>query len=515
LGANATNNGAELLLGEAALARWGGRVALVCGQERLTAKALARQVRLAAGAFLSHGVRPGDRVMLLMRDGPESAAAWLGAVHAGAVAVAINTKLSETDYRHILEDSDARLVVVEDLLASARPDLGAALAARGRLAIAGPNAGGAGSWRAWLRAAAEVPAFAAGPETPAFALYSSGTTGRPKGIVHSHRVFRHVGKAFTAFGLAAGESVFATSRLFFAYGLEHGLLAPLALGLTSILCTDWPEADAVIELVGRERPAALFSVPTVYRRLLAMPPERLASLRTVRRFVAAGERLSAQLVGQWRAAVDGELLNLYGMSETFCACVVTPPQTSDGARTGLPLPEVEVSLRDPAGAEPAAGQPGVLWVRHPAQAGGYRNLPEQTSEQFRDGWFCSRDLFLRDPAGFLVHQGRVDELVKVAGQWVQPGELEELAGREAAVAEAACVPVVDADGLERLALFVTARDDAAEARRAAAEACERLLPRYKRPKWVRSVAELPRTATGKVQRYKLRELLERELAGKA
>jgi benzoate-CoA ligase len=183
-------------------------------------------------------------------------------------------------------------------------------------------------------------------------------------------------------------------------------------------------------------------------------------------------------------------------------------------RTGKPLPGVEVRLLAAGGAEPAAEDPGVLWVRHPAQARGYANLPEQTREQFRDGWFCSRDLFVRDADGYYIHQGRSDELIKVAGQWVQPGELEETAAREAAVAEAACVPVLDADGLERLALFVTARGDAAGAQRAALEACERALPRHKRPKWVRAVEELPRTATGKVQRYKLREILERELSGK-
>jgi len=173
-----------------------------------------------------------------------------------------------------------------------------------------------------------------------------------------------------------------------------------------------------------------------------------------------------------------------------------------------------IDVRDAQGAEPAAGDPGVLWVKHPAQAAGYVNLPEQTREQFRDGWFCSRDLFVRDAEGHYIHQGRSDELIKVAGQWVQPGELEEAAALEPAVAEAACVPVHDADGLERLALFVTPRGDPAAAQLAAAAACERALPRHKRPKWVRAVAELPRTATGKVQRYKLREILERELSGK-
>jgi 3-hydroxybenzoate/4-hydroxybenzoate---CoA ligase len=498
-------NGAEHLLGQAALARRGQRVALVCGEERLTYAELAALVRRAAGALRGCGVRPGDRVLLLLRDTPEFAAAWLGAVHAGAVAIALNSKISETDYRHILLDSRARLVLVDETLAHARADL---IDAGGGATVTGA------SWQARLNVAAEIEAQPTAPGTAAFSLYSSGTTGRPKGIVHSHEAFRHLGKAFEAFGLAEGDSVYSTSRLFFAYGLEHGLLAPLALGLTSIVSADWPESDTVVDVISRYRPAALFSVPTVYRRLLAEPRERLEPFRAVRRFVAAGERLSTRLVEQWRQAIGAELLNLYGMSETFCACIVTPPQSSNGLRTGTPLPGVEVRLLDAQGGEPRDGEPGVLWVRHPAQAAGYANLPEQTREQFRDGWFCSRDLFLRDAHGFFVHQGRTDELVKVAGQWVQPGELEEVAGAQSAVAEAACVPVVDADGLERLALFVTSRGDDGAALRAAAEACERTLPRHKRPKWVRAVPELPRTATGKVQRFKLRELLEREIAAR-
>jgi acyl-coenzyme A synthetase/AMP-(fatty) acid ligase len=194
------------------------------------------------------------------------------------------------------------------------------------------------------------------------------------------------------------------------------------------------------------------------------------------------------------------------MSEAFCACIMTPPGTSDGVRTGKPFPIAEIRLLDPNGDEAAPGEPGILWLRHPAQARRYANLRQESAAQFRDGWFCSRDLFLRDGEGFYVHQGRSDELVKVAGQWVWPAELEETALSDSAVTEAACVPLPDGDGLQRLALFVTGKADAAAA---AARACERL-PRHKRPKWIRAVAELPRTATGKVQRYKLRELLERE-----
>ena len=167
----------------------------------------------------------------------------------------------------------------------------------------------------------------------------------------------------------------------------------------------------------------------------------------MRRFVSAGERLSRQLVDQWRRAVGGELLNLYGMSETFCACMMTPPGSSDGMRTGVPFDGVRVELRDASGATPAPGEPGVLWVQHPALASGYASLPAETAALFRDGWFCSRDLFVRDAEGHYIHQGRSDELIKVAGQWVQPGELEEAAALEPAVAEAVCVPVHDADAV--------------------------------------------------------------------
>jgi benzoate-CoA ligase len=505
-------NGAERLLGERALARHGGRTALLCGEEAITYEELARRMRAASAAFRASGVAAGERVLLLMRDTPQFAATWLGAVHAGAVPVAVNNRLPEADYRHILSDSRARLVVVEDVFAHARPDLTEELVASKRLALAGAHSPGEVSWDKRCAAAdgASAAASAATESTPAFALYSSGTTGRPKGILHAHRVFAHVGAAFRAIGIGEGERVFATSKFFFAYGLEHGLLAPLASGGTAVLFPDWPDAPAVIATLERHRPAALFSVPTTYRRLLAEPAAARGSLATVRRFVAAGERLSPQLVEQWQRATSRELLNLYGMSETFCACMMTAPGESDGLRTGKPFPGVELRI-EPLATDKTGGAAGVLWVRHPAQAIGYMNRPDEQAAQFRDGWFCSRDLFLRDAEGFCVHLGRSDELLKVAGQWVQPGELEEIAAAERSISEAACVPVEDADGRVRLALFITPRSDAAAAERDAAAACERLLPRHKRPKWIRAVLELPRTATGKVQRFKLREILEHEL----
>jgi benzoate-CoA ligase len=362
------------------------------------------------------------------------------------------------------------------------------------------------------RAAPQAPFHPARPLDAAFWLYSSGTTGQPKGIVHAHRDVLPAGQAQReVVGLGPGDTVFATSKLFFAYALENGLLGPLALGATAILHPDWADVEQIQAIVARHRPTAVFSVPTFYRRLLALQPERLAPFREVRHYISAGERLPEQIFEGWRAATGREILSVYGMSETFCVIMATPHGSAGAQRSGKPLSRVDVRLLADDGREAATGVPGVLWVRHPALSSGYANRPEATREQFRDGWFCTRDIFVRDAQGFYSHRGRSDELLKVAGQWVQPGELEEAVLGLETVAEAACVAVPDSDGFDRLALFVAARGtDAQAAVAAAAHACEQRLPRHKRPRWILPIAELPRTATGKVQRYKLRELLERE-----
>ena len=452
---------------------------------------LADRVARAAAALRALGMQPGDRLLLLMRDTPEFAAAWLGAVRAGLVVIALNTKISEDEFRHIRADSGARFTLVEDVFAAARPDLAAEQARDGSLV---PER----RWREALQNAAPAAPFDAQPDTPAFWLYSSGTTGKPKGIVHTHASVLASGEALRLLGIAPGARVFSTSKYFFAYGLEHGLLGALAVGATGIALPDWAEPETALAAVARHRPEAMFSVPSFYRRLLAQAPEALAPLRDVRHFVAAGERLPLPVIEQWRKALGAEILSLYGNSEAYCACLMMPPGAAGDGRTGRPLARTEAQLRG-----------GVLWLRHPALAAGYANRPEETRARFQDGWYCTQDLFTRDAEGYYSYQGRADEMMKIAGQWVQPAELEEAV---AAIGEAACVAVTDAEGFERLALFVGTQ--ASGALEAAERACESL-PRFKRPKWIRGVAELPRTATGKLQRYKLREMLERELAGKS
>jgi benzoate-CoA ligase len=503
-------NAVEFLLGQAPLARHADRTALVCGEHSLSYGALATEVARASGALRSLGVAPGDRILLLLSDSPEFAGAWLGAVHAGAVAIGLNTKLTEADYRPMVEDSAARLVIADDALAPAMGALAGELAQSRRLMSAR-------SWAERLaQAAPRAQPHPARDEDPAFWLFSSGTTGRPKAIVHTHFNVRPSGQAQReVLGLGPGDRIFTTSKLFFAYALENGLLGPLALGATAILHPAWVDVHAVRAIVERHRPAALFSVPTFYRHLLGLPADQMAPFKAVRHYVSAGERLPLSLYDAWRAATGREIHTLYGMSETYCAAIVAPRGATGGQRSGRPLSGVETRLLDAEGREVAADETGVLWIRHPALSPGYANRPEGNREQFRKGWFCTRDLFVRDIEGNFTHQGRSDELVKVAGQWVQPGELEEAVSALEAIAEAACVAAPDADGFERLALFVAARGVHADAAVAAAvRACADKLPRHKRPKWVLPVEALPRTATGKVQRFKLRELLAQRRTGK-
>lgn len=496
-------NAAEHLLGAAALARHGSRTALLCAGEAISFAELGTMVQRSAGAWVALGAKRGDRVLILLPDSPELAAAWLGALYAGIVAIAVNGGLPDEDQRHMFDDSAAHLFLAE-----------AAFASR-IAAFAGGRCIDLPGWRRAIGIAQPMLACAAVRSTDsAFWLYSSGTTGRPKGIVHAHKDVLPAGNGMReVLRLGAGDTVFATSKLFFAYGLEHALLGPLSIGATSVLHADPVDPSAACATVESCKPAAFFSVPSFYRRLLALTPAALAPFREVRHFVAAGERLPAAVQDRWLAVTGREILSLYGMSETFCATMMTSPGTSSAGRTGQPLSGVEARLLNDTGVEAAAGEPGVLWLRHPALSLGYANRPVATREQFSDGWFCTKDVFVRDADGFYSHQGRADEFIKVAGQWVRPSELEEAAASDGSIAEAACVGVSDADGFERLALFVTAGGDPEAALAAAAQACEQNLPRHKRPKWIRAVQELPRTATGKIQRYKLRELIERELAG--
>jgi benzoate-CoA ligase len=500
----ATLNAADVVLAKARDPHFRDRPAILHAGGTVTYGELDAMSSRAAGALVAYGLARGDRVCFLMKDSPLFCAAYLGAMRAGLVALALNTRLTPPEHAFVLADSAGRLLVADaDFMESAR-------AARGSSRLVPARGAEASFERALASASPDFASVATDAGEEAFWLYSSGTTGNPKGILHSHANAAQAGKLLREVVRADERTVvLGTSKLFFAFGLDNAFMGVLACGATTILNEGWPDPDAIVDQVLRYRPNLFLAVPSFFRRLLALAPERLAAMKTVPLNLTGGERLPEAVEAQWRSTVGTEILVLHGMSETFCNTFCNFPGRSRPGTCGHALAGVETKLLDAHGRPVAAGEPGVLWVRHPSLALRYRS-DEATARLFRDGWFCTGDLFTVDADGYWSHQGRADELIKVAGQWVKPMVLEEAVLGDARIREAASVVVPDVDGFDRLALFVVG--DGLAPGEAARIAASRLapLPKYSRPKWIREVAELPRTATGKVQRFRLREGLVAE-----
>ncbi len=491
-------NATDTILAHAREPAQSERAALIGSDGSTRYAALADMVDRAAAALIALGLRRGERVALLAKDSPLFCAAFLGAMKAGGVAMALNPRLSADELSFIFSDSEARLALVDPDYERSAVLAGGAHTQR----VSCPD-----FMRAMERAAPMDQSADTSAGEPAFWLYSSGTTGTPKAIIHSHANAAHAGKLLReVVDLQPGDVVLATSKLFFAFALDNAFLGALSCGATTILDADGPEPERVIEQAHRHRPRVFFTVPTFFRRLLALDAAKLAPLGDIPFHITGGERLPDAVYLQWRAVVGIDILVAYGMSETFCNATANFPHSNRPGSVGVPLAGVQMRLLDQHGGPAAAGEPGVLWLRHPSLALRYKNAVA-SARAFRDGWFCSGDLFTVDADGYWTHQGRGDELHKVAGQWVKPSQVEEAVLGDSAIREAACVVVADRDGFERLALYVVPGEGASgTAATLAAARCAASLPPHCRPKWVHELPELPRTATGKIQRYLLKEL---------
>ncbi len=477
----------------------------------VTRGALRRLVWQTAAALARRGVSEEQRVVVALPDCPEYVVAVLGTMWNGSVPVLVSSFLPGAACAAFVDESRARAVITTEAIAGGLRRRGAGGREIGVLTVRGD---GGGTFRDAIdgeRAGSDP--FPTHADDPALWLYSSGTTGRPKAVVHLHRGVLHALGTYGARVLETGahDVSHATSKLFFAYGLGASLYFPLAAGGASVLSPE-PFAPArTWRILVEERPSLFFSVPTVYRALLEHAPAVApAALAGVRRFVSAGEALPEDLSLAWKERFDVELLNGLGATETLHIFLSGRPGACRPGTVGYPVPGYDVEIVDDRGGAVTSGTPGALRVRGDSIAAGYWQRREATDRAFAGGWLTLGDRAVQDPDGSFRILGRTDDMLKVSGQWVSPLDVEAVVLSVPGVLECAVLGAPGGGGLTELVACVVAGSGESDCIRAGVERiCGAQLPRFKRPTRVVLVDSLPRTATGKLQRFALRDLVAR------
>ena len=513
-----TMNAADEIIGRPLAQGLGEQVAILCDDRAVSFAALNTEVNRYGNALTAHGVTRGDRVLFLMDDSPELVAAYLGTLRIGAVAVALNVRLAPRDLLYVIQDSACRAIFVDahflDLYENAAANLDApplVVQVGGRVRSGAPYLAQADFLAG---RSGQLESARMDPEDVGFWLYSSGTTGKPKAVMHPHRsvlVADCLEREYL--GVRPGDRVFTTSKIFFGFALGHSLMGGIQCGATIILSPAWPEPGLIISTVERHRPTVLFSTPVMYRNLLREGAPARPAFRAIRHFVSAGEKLPETLYDDWLELCGKPILDCVGASETVFLFLVNPPEDSCGGASGKRVPWAEVRLVDEDGRDILeADMPGQIAIRTSCQFVGYWQQPELTAHALRDGWYFPGDMFRFDAEGRWYHLGRADDMLKISGQWVSPAEIEACALSVPGVAEVAVVGFPNEDGLTRIALFAVPRDREAD-QNALSETLlqtfKATLSIYKCPRTIRFVTELPRTPTGKMQRFRLREQLKK------
>lgn len=498
----------------------GASTAIECGDERLTYADVLAAVDRFGNALRALGVGVEQRVVLVLPDRPEFIAAFFGTIKIGAVAVPVNTTLKAPDYRYVLEDSRAKAVVIasslwfalEPALSGLRhlahvvvvDDAGAGLPSARPLPVVG--------WKDVCAAAeATLQPEPTVKDDAAFWLYSSGTTGAPKGVVHLQRDMKASADTFaaTVLRIEALDRTFSVSKLYFAYGLGNGCYFPFSVGATSLLYPARFAPEAVLEFAARAKPTLFFAVPTAYAAMLDVPdaPRRFP-LPSVRLCVSAGEALPAQIYRRWREAFGVDIVDGIGSTEACHMFVSNRPGDIRPGSTGKVVAGYEVRIVDSDGESVAgSGEIGRLHVKGESIAAGYWNNRDKTKTTFLGEWLDTGDSYARDEDGYYWYAGRSDDMLKVSGMWVSPAEVEASLVEHEAVLEAALVGENDGNGLTQPIAYVVLRRGHAPSHELAAalrEFARARLAGFKCPKECRFVDELPKTATGKIQRFKLR-----------
>src|SRR5216684_3646376 len=430
----------------------------------------------------------------------------------GMMPVPINTLLPADITGYILEDSRAAAVFVSaPLLAPLAPVI--ERLGLGRAIVSAPDGTGGDLGQFLDSGAPDTQQAECSPDEVAFWLYSSGSTGNPKGVRHVHSSLKATADTYglQVLGIAPDDLMFSVAKLFFAYGLGNSMTFPMAVGAASLLLPDRPTPDAVLATMRKSHPTIFAGVPTLFAALLAHPELGPgAGSDRLRLSISAGEPLPEHIGRRWRESVGSDILDGLGSTEMLHIFLSNRPEDIRYGTTGKPVPGYQLRILDDAGGEVAQGEPGELVVRGPSAAEGYWNQRDKSRHAFRGEWTHTGDTYTRDGDGYYRYCGRSDDMLKVGGIWVSPFEVEEALIGHPAVLESAVVGRPDGDGLIKPKAFVVLQQTAQ--REDPAALCETLqnhvkerIGVWKYPRWIEFCDGLPKTATGKIQRYKLRE----------
>lgn len=507
-------NAAHDLIGRNLQAGRGDKLAFIDDAGSYTYGELSQRANRFANAITALGVQPEQRVFLCLLDSIDWPVAFLGCILAGVVPVAANTLLTTQDYDYMLRDSRARALVVSDQLWPKVVPLLGKLAHLQHVVVSGvmPTDSPV-ALHAFAplceRASADFKPADTSPDEPCFWLYSSGSTGAPKGTVHIHSSLLNTAELFArpVLGLREDDLVFSAAKLFFAYGLGNGLSFPMAVGATAVLMAERSMPEAVFKRLRTHRPSVFYGVPTLFASLLASPLLPTRGELALRLCTSAGEALPADIGRRWTEHFGVEILDGIGSTEMLHVFLSNRPGQVRYGTTGFAVPGYDLRIVDDQGQPCSVGQVGELQVSGPTAAIGYWNLREKSRNTFQGPWTRSGDKYSVDADGYYTYAGRSDDMLKVGGIYVSPIEVESALITHPAVLEAAVIGRADESMLVKPQAFVVLKAGFVGSDGLAAELQQHVktqLAPYKYPRWIEFIDELPKTATGKIQRFKLR-----------
>jgi benzoate-CoA ligase family protein len=490
----------------------GDKVAIISGGQQVTYGEIAELVNRVGNGLLTLGIQREQRVLLVLPDSPEFAAAYFGAMKIGAVAVPTNTALRADDYAHFLEDSGAKIAIVHSTLL---PEFQLGLSGQHSsksVIVCGDSVSGYLHWDCFLEAASpKLDAAPTNKDDVAFWLWTSGSTGKPKAAVHLHRDWIYCCEYYArgVLDIQASDITFSSSKLFHAYGLGNALMFPFHVGATTILYSVKAKAKAILESAQSNRPTLFFSVPTLYTAMLQEAEQAVYDLKSVRLAISAAEPLPAEIFRRWKQQFGVEILDGIGSTEVLHIYLSAGAGRVHPGSTGQVVPGYELALVDDAGQPVPTGTIGDLLVAGPSTAQCYWNQQELTRSRMRGRWFFTGDKYIADKDGYYWYAGRSDDMFRVSGGWVSPIEVECALIEHPSVLEAAVIPFEEESGIQTPKAFVVLAHGNAGGEELTRElqgfVKQRITP-YKYPRRIEFLSELPKTATGKILRYKLREI---------